>query len=154
MDPVLLRSALEERAARGNLPKAVIVVHLYGQCADMDSVETICQNYEIPVIEDAAEALGAYYKGRPAGGIGALSFFSFNGNKIITTSGGGMLLTNNAKWIERAHYLATQAKEPTLYYEHNEVGYNYRLTNIQAALGCAQMEQLEEFVKAKRRIAA
>ena len=92
MDPELLHSALEKCAAAGNLPKAVIIVHLYGQCADMDPIEKICRHYEIPVIEDAAEALGAHYKGRPAGGMGALSFFSFNGNKIITTSGGGMLL--------------------------------------------------------------
>ena len=150
MDPELLRSALEERAAHGNLPKAVIVVHLYGQCADMNSIETICQNYEIPVIEDAAEALGAHYKGRPAGGMGALSFFSFNGNKIITTSGGGMLLTNKTTWIERARYLATQAKEPTLYYEHNEIGYNYRLSNVLAALGLSQLADLKRRIKIRR----
>ena len=150
MDPELLHTALKKRAASGNLPKAVIIVHLYGQCADMDSIERICQNYEIPVIEDAAEALGAHYKGRPAGGMGALSFFSFNGNKIITTSGGGMLLTNKATWIERARYMATQARETTIHYEHNEVGYNYRLSNVLAALGLSQLADLKRRIKLRR----
>jgi dTDP-4-amino-4,6-dideoxygalactose transaminase len=150
MDPALLGSALNKLAASGNLPKAVIVVHLYGQCADMESIEKICGDYEIPIIEDAAEALGASYKGRPAGGMGAFSFFSFNGNKIITTSGGGMLLSNNKRWIERAHYLATQAREPVVHYEHVEVGYNYRLSNVLAALGLSQLEDLTRRIRARR----
>jgi dTDP-4-amino-4,6-dideoxygalactose transaminase len=112
MDPVLLELELGERAASGELPKAVIVVHLYGQCADMDPILAVCERYGIPVVEDAAEALGASYKGRPAGGMGAFSFFSFNGNKIITTSGGGMLLADKGSWIDRARFLATQAREP------------------------------------------
>ncbi|MGK0176703.1 MAG: pyridoxal phosphate-dependent aminotransferase EpsN [Lentimonas sp.] len=150
LDSELLQSALEERAVSGNLPKAVIVVHLYGQCADMDPIEKICRDYDIPIIEDAAEALGAHYKGRPAGGMGALSFFSFNGNKIVTTSGGGMLLTNNAAWIEQARYLATQAREPTAHYEHTEVGYNYRLSNVLAALGLSQLADLNRRIRIRR----
>jgi pyridoxal phosphate-dependent aminotransferase EpsN len=150
MDPELLQSALEQCATEGNVPKAAIVVHSYGQCADMDSIGKICQAYKIPIIEDAAEALGADYKGRPAGGLGTLSFFSFNGNKIITTSGGGMLLTNNATWIKRAHYLATQAKGAAIHYEHAEVGYNYRLSNVLAALGLSQLADLKRRIKLRR----
>ena len=150
LDPELLKSALEASAAAGNLPKAVIVVHLYGQCADMSAIETICREYDIPIIEDAAEALGADYEGRPAGGMGALSFISFNGNKIVTTSGGGMLLTNNSKWIERAYFLATQAKEPNVHYEHTEVGYNYRLSNLLAGLGLSQLADLNRRIAIRR----
>lgn len=150
MDPELLHSALEKCAAAGRLPKAVIVVHLYGQCADMDPIEKICRHYKIPVIEDAAEALGAHYKGRLAGGMGALSFFSFNGNKIITTSGGGMLLTNKVAWIDRARYLANQARGPALHYEHDEVGYNYRLSNVLAALGLSQLADLKRRIRLRR----
>lgn len=151
MDPELLRSALEALAASGNLPKAVIVVHLYGQCADMDPIEKVCCDYEIPIIEDAAEALGASYKGRPAGGMGAFSFFSFNGNKIITTSGGGMLLSNDETWVERARFLATQAREPVVHYEHKEIGYNYRLSNVLAALGISQLQDLERRIGTRRK---
>lgn len=150
IDPVLLELELQERAAAGCLPKAVIVVHLYGQCADMDPVLRLCGHYGIPVIEDAAEALGASYKGRPAGSMGALSVFSFNGNKIITTSGGGMLLADKAAWIERARFLATQAKEPVIHYEHREVGYNYRLSNVLAGLGLSQLDDLQRRITAKR----
>ena len=150
MDADLLESELRSRATSGKLPKAVIVVHLYGQCADMDPIEEICQHYEIPIIEDAAEALGASYKGRPAGGMGALSFFSFNGNKIITTSGGGMLLADNKTWIERARFLATQARESVAHYEHKEIGYNYRLSNLLAGLGLSQFEDLGRRIAIKR----
>jgi pyridoxal phosphate-dependent aminotransferase EpsN len=150
MDPHLLELELSERAAAGTLPKAVIVVHLYGQCAEMEPLLELCQRYEIPLIEDAAEALGASYKGRPAGSMGQLSFFSFNGNKIITTSGGGMLLADNAAWIEKARYLSTQAREPVAHYEHKEVGYNYRLSNVLAGLGLSQLEDLERRIAAKR----
>lgn len=150
MDPVLLELELGERAASGELPKAVIVVHLYGQCADMDPILAVCERYGIPVVEDAAEALGASYKGRPAGGMGAFSFFSFNGNKIITTSGGGMLLADKGSWIERARFLATQAREPVAHYEHRELGYNYRLSNVLAGLGLSQLDDLSRRIAAKR----
>lgn len=150
MDPVLLELELGERAASGELPKAVVVVHLYGQCADMDPILAVCERYGIPVVEDAAEALGASYNGRPAGGMGAFSFFSFNGNKIITTSGGGMLLANKASWIQRALFLATQAKEPFVHYEHREVGYNYRLSNVLAALGISQLSDLPRRIAVRR----
>ena len=151
IDPELLKSALAMCAALGKLPKAVIVVHSYGQCADMDSLEAICLDYEIPIIEDAAEALGAYYKGRPAGGMGKLSFFSFNGNKIVTTSGGGMLLSDDDALIKRARFLATQAREPVVHYEHTEVGYNYRLSNVLAGLGLSQLEDLQRRIRVRRR---
>jgi len=150
MDPVLLELELGERAASGELPKAVIVVHLYGQCADMDPILAVCERYGIPVVEDAAEALGASYKGRPAGGMGAFSFFSFNGNKIITTSGGGMLLADKGSWIDRARFLATQAREPVAHYEHRELGYNYRLSNVLAGLGLSQLDDLSRRIAAKR----
>ena len=150
MDPVLLELELGERAASGELPKAVIVVHLYGQCADMDPILAVCERYGVPVVEDAAEALGASYKGRPAGGMGAFSFFSFNGNKIITTSGGGMLLADKGSWIDRARFLATQAREPVAHYEHRELGYNYRLSNVLAGLGLSQLDDLSRRIAAKR----
>ena len=150
MDPILLELELGERAASGELPKAVIVVHLYGQCANMDPILAVCERYNIPVVEDAAEALGATYKGRAAGSMGAFSFFSFNGNKIITTSGGGMLLADKASWIERALFLSTQAKEPVAHYEHREVGYNYRMSNVLAGLGLSQLDDLERRIAVKR----
>ncbi|TVP77989.1 MAG: aminotransferase class I/II-fold pyridoxal phosphate-dependent enzyme [Puniceicoccaceae bacterium] len=146
MDPELLRQALQER----NDLKAVIVVHLYGQCAEMDAILQFCEEFGLPLIEDAAEALGARYRGRPAGSMGALSFFSFNGNKIITTSGGGMLLSNDAAAIERARYLATQAREPTRHYEHKAIGYNYRMSNVLAGLGQSQMTDLDRRIIARR----
>ena len=113
----------------------------------------VAAKYSLPVIEDATEGLGARYRGKKLGGIGHAGCLSFNGNKIITTGGGGMLVTNNAEWAARAKYLTTQAKDDPIEYVHNAVGYNYRLTNLLAAMGCAQMEQLDEFVEAKRRIA-
>lgn len=146
MDPVLLEEALKTR--RGI--KAVIVVHLYGQCSEMDRIIELCKTYNVPLIEDAAEALGASYHGRPAGSMGAFSFFSFNGNKIITTSGGGMLLADDAAGIERARYLATQAREPVAHYEHKAIGYNYRMSNVLAGLGNSQLADLDRRVKARR----
>ena len=146
MDPEFLREALE---ARRDI-KAVIVVHLYGQCAEMDAIAEICHEFEVPMVEDAAEALGARYRGRPAGSMGALSFFSFNGNKIITTSGGGMLLSNDADHIERARYLATQAKEPVRHYEHQAIGYNYRMSNVLAGLGQSQLADLDRRIVVRR----
>lgn len=146
MDPNLLREALE---ARRDI-KAVIVVHLYGQCAEMDAIAALCSEYDVPVVEDAAEALGASYRGRSAGSMGALSFFSFNGNKIITTSGGGMLLSNDTGHIARARYLATQAKEPVRHYEHKAIGYNYRMSNVLAGLGQSQLADLDRRIVARR----
>jgi pyridoxal phosphate-dependent aminotransferase EpsN len=146
MDPALLEEALK---ARKDI-KAVIVVHLYGQCAEMEPIIELCQSFGIPLIEDAAEALGASYRGRPAGSMGAFSFFSFNGNKIITTSGGGMLLANNADYIDRARYLATQAREPVAHYEHKAIGYNYRMSNVLAGLGNSQLADLDRRIAARR----
>ncbi len=146
IDPARLEQALQKEA---NI-KAVIVVHLYGQCAEMDKIIELCERYNVPIIEDAAEALGASYKGCPAGSFGALSFFSFNGNKIITTSGGGMLLSNSEAWIEQARYLATQAREPVQHYEHKAVGYNYRMSNVLAGLGSSQLSDLPRRIKVKK----
>jgi pyridoxal phosphate-dependent aminotransferase EpsN len=146
MDPDLLEAALKERSDI----KAVIVVHLYGQCAEMQRILEICESYNVPLIEDAAEALGASYQGQPAGSMGAFSFFSFNGNKIITTSGGGMLLANDAAAIERAGYLATQAREPVAHYEHQAIGYNYRMSNVLAGLGFSQLSDLDRRIAARR----
>ena len=152
MDPDLLEDALKRKARAGKLPKAVIVVHLYGQPANMDAIMEICQRYHIPVVEDAAEALGASYKGHSPGTFGAAGIFSFNGNKIITTSGGGMLVSDDAAFIAHARKLATQAREPAPHYEHKEIGYNYRMSNILAAIGRGQLRVLDERVRQKREI--
>lgn len=152
MNPDLLAEFLHERAKINRLPKAVMVVHLYGQCADMDRILAVCNAYEIPVIEDAAEALGATYRGKHAGTLTPIGVFSFNGNKIITTSGGGMLVSQDAHYADRARYLATQAREPFPYYEHIEAGYNYRLSNILAAIGLGQMRVLPERIERRRAI--
>lgn len=133
-------------------PKAVIVVHLYGQPAKMDEIMEICNMHHVPVIEDAAESLGAIYKGKKTGSIGRLGVFSFNGNKIITTSGGGMLVSDDEELIDKARFWATQAREPFRHYEHQEIGYNYRLSNICAAIGKGQMEILEERIAKKKEI--
>lgn len=150
MDPDLLARALRERARAGRLPRAVVVVHLYGQCADLVPILAACQEYEVPLIEDAAEALGATYQGRSPGTFGRAGFFSFNGNKIITTSGGGMLVSQDAALIAHARKLATQARELAPHYEHREIGYNYRLSNLLAAVGRAQLPLLEDRVQARR----
>ncbi|MFM7194659.1 MAG: DegT/DnrJ/EryC1/StrS family aminotransferase [Bacteroidota bacterium] len=153
MDPVLLAEAIEGRKAKtGRVPKAIIVVHLYGMPARMDEIMAIARAHGIPVIEDAAEAVGSRYKGRACGSIGDLGVYSFNGNKIITTSGGGALLSNNGEWIKKARFLATQAREPVPHYEHKEVGYNYRLSNICAAIGLGQLEVLDQRVRERREI--
>lgn len=150
LDPDLLAQALKERAREGRLPAAVVVVDLYGQCADYDRILAVCAEYEVPVVEDAAEALGATYRGRPAGSLGELGVLSFNGNKIVTTSGGGALVTDRVEWAERARFLATQACEPAPHYEHSDVGYSYRLSNLLAAVGSAQLETLEDKLAARR----
>ncbi len=152
MDPGLLEKALNNRARKGKLPKAVIVVHLYGQCADMDSILEMCDRFEVPVIEDAAEALGASYKERAAGTMGYAGIFSFNGNKIITTSGGGMLVSNDVNFIEHVRKLSTQARDPAPHYQHSEIGYNYRMSNILAAIGRGQLKILYDRVRRKREI--
>ena len=152
MDPSLLAEFLEARAKKGKLPKAVVLVHLYGQSADIVPIQALCQEYGLTLIEDAAEALGSTYKGKSPGTFGFAGIFSFNGNKIITTSGGGMLVSNDEKLIAHARKLATQAREPVPWYEHREVGYNYRMSNLLAAVGRAQLRTLEERVQARRRI--
>jgi dTDP-4-amino-4,6-dideoxygalactose transaminase len=150
LDPDCLTQALEDGARRGVLPKAVVAVDLYGRCPDWDRILPICARYGVPVIEDAAEALGATYRGRPAGSFGDAAILSFNGNKIITTSGGGMLVSNDESMISQARHLATQAREPAPHYEHTTVGYNYRLSNLLAAVGRAQLQSLPQRVAARR----
>jgi perosamine synthetase len=137
----------------GRRIKAILPVHILGHPADLDPILAAAARYSLPVIEDAAEGLGARYRGKSLGGVGHIGCFSFNGNKIVTAGGGGMIVTNNAEWAARARYLTTQAKDDPLEYVHNAIGYNYRLTNLLAAMGCAQMEQLDLFVEAKRQIA-
>jgi dTDP-4-amino-4,6-dideoxygalactose transaminase len=154
IDPALVEEELAERARHGRLPAALLGVDLYGQCADWDPILEACSRYEVPVIEDAAEALGATYRGRPAGTFGVMGAFSFNGNKIITTSGGGMLVAENPVWMERARFLSTQARDDAPHYEHTEVGFNYRLSNLLAAVGRAQMQGLAEKVARRRAINA
>lgn len=151
LDPELLEDALRTRARCGRLPAAVVVVHLYGQCADLDRIVALCHEYDVPLVEDAAEALGARHGVRSPGSIGRCGIFSFNGNKIITTSGGGMLVTDEAELAARARKLATQARDPAPYYEHSEVGYNYRMSNLLAAVGRAQLRVLQDRVRARRR---
>jgi dTDP-4-amino-4,6-dideoxygalactose transaminase len=151
MDPEVLAEALHRRAQRGRLPKAIVVVHIYGQSADMDRILEIAARYQVPVIEDAAEALGATYKDRAPGTMGLMGIYSFNGNKIITTSGGGMLVSANGMLVSRARKLATQARDPAPHYEHSEVGYNYRLSNVLAAIGRGQLPLLDERVNQRRR---
>lgn len=158
MDPNLLQEALAQRARAGKLPKAVIVVHLYGQSADIEPILTICNQYEVPLIEDAAEALGATYwgdtqntsVGKSPGTFGKIGIYSFNGNKIITTSGGGMLVSDEPELVSKARFLATQARDPAPHYQHSEIGYNYRLSNILAGIGRGQLQVLNDRVAARR----
>ena len=154
LDPGLVVEQLDRAAREGALPKALIGVDLYGQCADWEPILAACRRHGVAIIEDAAEALGATYRGRPAGSLGDLSILSFNGNKIITTSGGGMLLATKKSWIDRARHLATQAREPVRHYEHKEIGYNYRLSNLLAAVGRAQLADLDRRVDVRRGIQA
>jgi pyridoxal phosphate-dependent aminotransferase EpsN len=151
MDPALLAEALEARARSNRLPKALVLVHLYGQSADLDPIVALCARYGVTLIEDAAEALGATYKGRAPGAFGKAGIFSFNGNKIITTSGGGMLVSEDGALVAHARKLATQARDPAPHYQHSEVGYNYRLSNVLAAIGRGQLQLIEERVAARRR---
>lgn len=152
MDPSLLADALAKRDKEGKqLPKAVVLVHLYGQSADIEPIAQICERYDVPLIEDAAEALGATYKNTSPGTWGKAGIFSFNGNKIITTSGGGMLVSEDQALIQKARFLATQARDPEPHYEHTEIGFNYRLSNILAGIGRGQLTVLSDRVAARRR---
>lgn len=147
MDPKLLEEAFEKYT-----PKAVIIVHLYGLSAKIDEIKLICEKYNVPLIEDAAESLGTIYKNKWTGTFGDYGIFSFNGNKIITTSGGGMLVSNNEEGIKKSQFRATQSREPAKHYEHKEIGYNYRMSNIVAGVGRGQLKVLEERVQQKRHI--
>ncbi len=154
MDPDLLEEELAQRKKSGRMPKAAIVVDLYGQSADYNRITPILERYNIPMVNDAAEALGATYSGKSSGRFGKMGVLSFNGNKIITTSGGGMLISDNPECIQQARYLATQAREPVPYYEHKSVGYNYRLSNLLAAVGRGQLQNLSKKVDRRREINA
>ncbi len=150
VDPELVADELRIRAAEDRLPRAVITVDMYGQCADYDPLLAACDRYGVALIEDAAEALGATYRGRAAGSFGLAGVLSFNGNKIATTGGGGMLVTDDGRVATQARHLATQAREPVPHYEHRTVGYNYRLSNLLAAIGRGQVQRLDELVAARR----
>jgi dTDP-4-amino-4,6-dideoxygalactose transaminase len=152
MSPAALERAFAWASAEGRLPKAVIIVNLYGQSADMDALLPICARYGVPVLEDAAESLGASYKGRPSGTFGRVGIFSFNGNKIITTSGGGMLVSDDPALMVRARKLSTQAREPAPHYEHVEIGFNYRMSNVLAGIGRGQLKVLAQRVEQRRRV--
>ena len=152
MDPSLVAEALR-RSASGKLPKAVVVVDLYGQCADLEPIREICGQYGVPILEDAAEALGANYRGKPAGTLGDVGVFSFNGNKIITTTGGGMLVSARAAWVNKARFWSQQARDPGLAYQHSEIGYNYSMSNVLAGIGRGQLAILDLRVRQRRAIA-
>ncbi|MFU7527155.1 aminotransferase class I/II-fold pyridoxal phosphate-dependent enzyme [Qipengyuania sp. ASV99] len=152
MSPAALERALSRDKAAGRLPRAVVIANLYGQSADMDPLTQLCDAYGIPVLEDAAESLGATYRGRKSGSFGKLSAYSFNGNKIITTSGGGALCSDDEELIARARFLSTQAREPAAHYEHKVIGYNYRLSNVLAGIGRGQLKVLDERVRRRREI--
>lgn len=152
MSPQALERALKDAYKKGKLPKAVIVVNLYGQSAKMDEISSLCNQYNVPIIEDAAESLGSTYKGKASGTLGEFGIYSFNGNKIITTSGGGMLISDDTEILNKARFLATQAKDPAPHYEHSVIGFNYRLSNVLAGIGRGQLEVLEERVETRRSI--
>jgi pyridoxal phosphate-dependent aminotransferase EpsN len=152
MSPSALQRAFEDAEKCNRLPSAVLLVNLYGQSCDMDPIREICARYDTPIIEDAAESLGAEYKGKKTGSFGKYSIFSYNGNKIITTSGGGMLLSDDLEGIAKARFLSTQARDTAPWYEHSTLGYNYRMSNILAAIGRAQMMHINERVTARRKV--
>ena len=152
MCPKALKKAFEDATKRHQLPKAVVVVNLYGQSADMDPILELCQKYNVPILEDAAESLGSTYKGRMSGTIGDIGIYSFNGNKIITTSGGGMLVAQEEEFTKKATFLATQARDPARHYQHSQIGYNYRMSNIVAGIGRGQLKVLDQRVEKKRYI--
>lgn len=150
ISPDLLEAAILDRIRTGSKPKAIVAVHLYGMPYDSDAVMALSERYDIPVVEDSAEALGSRYRGRPCGSLGSIGIFSFNGNKIITTSGGGALLTRDPAVKQRAVFLATQARDQAPHYQHSSVGYNYRMSNVLAGIGRGQMEVLDDRVAARR----
>ena len=150
MDPAFLEDAIKDRIAKGKKPKAIIPVHLYGMPAKMNEILSIAEKYEIPVIEDAAEALGSSISGKKCGTFGVMGILSFNGNKIITTSGGGALVSDHEEYIKKATFLATQARDPAPHYQHSHIGYNYRMSNICAGIGRGQMEVLQDRVEQRR----
>ncbi|MDY4815062.1 MAG: DegT/DnrJ/EryC1/StrS family aminotransferase [Turicibacter bilis] len=152
MCPLSLALAFEEAVTQGKLPKAVVVVNLYGQSADLDPIIELCQKYDVPILEDAAESLGATYKGRYSGTIGDIGIYSFNGNKIITTSGGGMMVSNEEAYTKKATFWATQSREAERHYEHKEIGYNYRMSNVVAGIGRGQLKVLNERITKKKEI--
>jgi pyridoxal phosphate-dependent aminotransferase EpsN len=154
MDPQLLEDAVIKRKALGKRIKTVVLVHLYGQSANIDPIADICSRHDLLLIEDAAESLGATYKGRHTGTYGHISIFSFNGNKIITTSGGGMIVANDSAIIDKARFLATQARDPAPHYQHSQIGYNYRMSNVLAGIGRGQLTALASRVETKRKIFA
>ncbi len=152
MDPDLLRTALQAQKVKGDRPKAVLVVDVLGQTANYEKIQAICAEYEVPIIEDAAEAVGATYQGQAAGTFGVAGCLSFNGNKIITSGGGGMVVTQDTALAEKIRHLATQACEPAEHYEHSQLGYNYRLSNLLAAVGHAQFQNLDQHLEKRRAI--
>ncbi len=152
MSPQALEQAFEAARKEGWMPKAVIIVCLYGQSADMDPLLELCKRYEVPVLEDAAESLGATYKGKASGTFGRLGVYSFNGNKIITTSGGGMLVSDEPELIAKARFLSTQARDPAPHYQHSEIGFNYRMSNILAGVGRGQLQVLRSRVESRRQV--
>jgi dTDP-4-amino-4,6-dideoxygalactose transaminase len=152
LDPVLLDEAIRDQRSRGRRVSAVMAVDMLGRVVDVDAVAAVCESHGVPLLEDAAEALGASYHGVPAGGFGRAAALSFNGNKIMTTSGGGMLLSDDRDLAEHARFLSTQAREPVAHYEHRHIGYNYRLSNILAALGRAQLARLDDLIARRRAI--
>ncbi|WP_250674302.1 aminotransferase class I/II-fold pyridoxal phosphate-dependent enzyme [Paraclostridium ghonii] len=152
MSPIALRKAFDDAKKNNKMPKAVIIVNLYGQSADYDKLKAICSKYNVPIIEDAAESLGATYKGVQSGTIGEIGIYSFNGNKIITTSGGGMMVSSNEKYTKKALFWATQSRENERYYEHKELGFNYRMSNIVAGIGRGQMKIIDKRIEKKKEI--
>lgn len=152
MSPLALERAFSTFEKKGKLPKAVVIVNLYGQSADYDKLLPICQKYNVPIVEDAAESLGTTYKGKQTGTFGDIGIFSFNGNKIITTSGGGMAVSNNLDAISKCKFWSTQSRENFIHYEHKEVGYNYRMSNVLAGIGIGQLEVLNDRIKRKKEI--
>lgn len=152
MSPKALEKAFKWAQQTGKMPKAAVIVDLYGQSADYDALLGICNGYGVPVVEDAAEAMGSTYKGKACGTLGKFGVYSFNGNKIITTSGGGMLLSDDAEALEKALFWATQARDPAPWYQHSEMGYNYRMSNVVAGIGRGQLTVLDDRVKARREV--
>ncbi|MBL4673524.1 MAG: DegT/DnrJ/EryC1/StrS family aminotransferase, partial [Arenicella sp.] len=150
MDPELIAEELEKDAREGTLPKAVMVVHIYGQASKLEEIALLCAKYGITLIEDAAEALGTFHAGKHVGTTGRIGLFSFNGNKIITTSGGGLLVSDDVELVAKARHLASQARMPGANYEHDALGYNYRLSNLLAAVGRGQLQNIESRVAARR----